>query len=48
MAVVFDGMLLKFSPLLRIQAAVECKLITALTRGDKHEEGDDGFMVLGS
>jgi len=39
MAVVFDGMLLEFSPLLRLQAAVEHKLITALTRGDKLEGG---------
>jgi len=39
MAVVFNGMLLEFSPLLRLQAAVECKLITALTRGDKLEGG---------
>ena len=39
MAVVFDGMLLEFSPLLRLQAAVECKLITAFTRGDKLEGG---------
>ena len=35
----FDGMLLKFSPLLRLQGAVERKLITALTRGDKLEGG---------
>jgi len=39
MAVVFDGMLFEFSPLLRLQAAVECKLITALTHGDKLEGG---------
>jgi len=37
MAVVLDGMLLEFSPLLRLQAAVECKLITAFTRSDKLE-----------
>jgi len=48
MVVVFDRMLLKFSPLLCLQAAVEHKLITALTCGDKREEEDDGFMVLGS
>ena len=39
MAVVLDGMLLEFSPLLRLQAAVERKLITAFTRGDKLEGG---------
>ena len=39
MAVVFDGMLLEFSPLLRLQAAVERELITAFTRGDKLEGG---------
>jgi len=39
MAVVFNGMLLKFSPLLRFQVAVEHKLITTLTCGDKLEEG---------
>jgi len=39
MAVVFDGMLLEFSPLLRLQAAVERKLITAFTRSDKLEVG---------
>ena len=37
MAVVFDGMLLEFSPLLRLQPAAECNLITAFTRGDKLE-----------
>jgi len=31
LVVVFDGMLLEFPPLLRLQAAVERKLITALT-----------------
>ena len=35
-AVVFDGMLLKFS-LLLLQTAAECKLITTLTRSDNHE-----------
>jgi len=39
MAVVFNGMLLKFSPLLCLQAAVECKLIIALTFRDKLEGG---------
>jgi len=39
MAVVFDGTLLEFSPLLCLQAAVEHKLITALIRGDKLEGG---------
>ena len=39
MAVVFDGMLLKFFPLLRLQPAAECNLITAFTRGDKLEVG---------
>ena len=39
MAVVFDGMLLEFSPLLRLQPAAEHNLITALTRGDKLEVG---------
>ena len=38
-AVVFDGMLLEFSPLLRLQPAAEHNLITALTRGDKLEVG---------
>jgi len=37
--VVFDGMLLEFSPLFRLQAAAERKLITALTHGDKLEVG---------
>ena len=31
--------LLEFSPLLCLQAAAECKLITALTLGDKLEVG---------
>jgi len=39
MAVVFDGMLFEFSPLLRLQAAIESNLITALTCGDKLEGG---------
>ena len=39
MAVVFDGMLLEFSPLLRLQPAAERNLITAFTRGDKLEVG---------
>ena len=38
-AVVFDGMLLEFSPLPRLQPAAECNLITALTHGDKLEVG---------
>jgi len=37
-AVVFDRMLLKFSPLLCLQATVERKLIIAFTRSDKLEE----------
>ena len=39
MAVVFDGMLLEFSPLLHLQPAAERNLIIALTRGDKLEVG---------
>jgi len=39
MAVVFDEMLLEFSLLIRLQAAVERKLITAFTRSDKLEGG---------
>jgi len=39
MAVVFDGMLLEFSPLLRLQVAAECKLITALTHSGKLDGG---------
>jgi len=35
MAVVFNGILLEFSPLLRLQPAAERNLITALTRSDK-------------
>ena len=38
-AVVFDGMLLKFSPLLRLQPAAERNLITTFTHGDKLEVG---------
>ena len=38
MAVVFDGMLLKFFPL-HLQPAAERNLITAFTRGDKLEVG---------
>ena len=47
-AVVFDGMLLEFSPLLRFQPAAERNLITAFTRSDKLEGEDDGLMILGS
>jgi len=39
MAVVFDGMLLKFSPLLCLQPTAEHNLITALTRSDKLKVG---------
>ena len=39
MAVVFDGMLLEFSPLFRLQPAAERKLITALPHGNKLEVG---------
>ena len=39
MAVVFDGMLLEFSPLLRLQLTVERNLIIAFTCGDKLEIG---------
>jgi len=38
-AAVFDGMLLEFSPLLRLQPAAECNLITTFTCGDKPEVG---------
>ena len=38
-AVVFYGMLLEFSPLLRLQPAAERNLITTFTRGDKLEVG---------
>jgi len=46
MAVVFDGMLLEFSPLLRLQPAAERKLITALPRGDKLEEGGGNIYYV--
>ena len=39
MAVVFNGMLLEFSPLLRLQPAAERNLITTFTRSDKLEVG---------
>jgi len=39
MAVVFDGMLLEFSLLLRLQPAAEHNLITTLTCDDKLEVG---------
>ena len=39
MAVVFDGMLLEFSPLLRLQPAAERNLITAFTRRVKLKVG---------
>jgi len=39
MAVVFNGMLLDFSLLLRLQPAAERKLITALTHSDELEVG---------
>jgi len=39
MAVVFDGILLEFFPLHRLQPTAECKLATALTCGDKLEGG---------
>ena len=39
MAVVFNGMLLEFSPLLRLQPAAERNLITAFTHSDKLEVG---------
>ena len=42
---VFDGMLLEFSPLLCLQPTAERNLIAALTGDDKT---DDGFKVLGS
>ena len=45
MAVVFDGMLLEFFPLLRLQPTAECNLITAMTN---LKQEDDGFTVLGS
>jgi len=39
LSVVFRGMLLEFSPLLRLQPAAERNLITAFTRSDKLEVG---------
>jgi len=39
MAVVLDGTLLEFSPLLRVQPAAERNLITAFIRSDKREVG---------
>ena len=39
MAVIFDGMLLEFFLLLRLQPTAECNLITEFTRGDKLEVG---------
>ena len=39
MAVVFDGMLLEFSPLLRLQPTAERNLITTFTCRDKLEVG---------
>ena len=45
MAVVFDGILFKFSPLFRLQPAAEHKLITSLPCGDKLEVG--GRYVYG-
>ena len=38
-AVVFNGMLLEFSPLLHLQPAAECNLITTLPHSDKLEVG---------
>ena len=37
-AVVFNGMLLEFSPLLRLQPAAEHNLITAFNHGDNPEK----------
>ena len=45
MAVVFNRMLLEFSPLLCLQPVAESNLSNALTPGDKLE---DGLMMLGS
>ena len=45
MAVVFNRMFLDFSPVLLLQPTAECKLITALTHGDKLEVG--GWWVYG-
>jgi len=39
MAVVFDGILLKFFPLHRLQPSAKRKLATALTRDGKLEGG---------
>ena len=39
MAVVFNGMLLEFSPLLRLQPAAERNMITEFTCGAKLEVG---------
>jgi len=39
MAVVFDGMLLKFSPLLCLQPTAEHNVIAAFTGSDKLEVG---------
>ena len=39
MAEVFDGVLLEFSPRLRLQPAADRNLVTAFTRGDKLEVG---------
>ena len=44
MAVVFNGMLLEFSPLLHLQVVLECKLITALTHGEKLKGGGWWFF----
>jgi len=44
-AVVFDGVLLEYFTLLRLQPAVECKLITTLTCGDILETG--GWCIYG-
>jgi len=38
-AVVFNGMLLEYFPLLRLQPAAEWMLITTVTCGDKLEPG---------
>ena len=42
---IFDGMLLEFSPL---SLSSERNLITALTRDTNLKEEDDGFTVSGS
>ena len=46
-AAVFDGKLLKFSPLLHLQPAVERNLIIAFTRSDKLEVGGWWFYDVG-